>query len=251
VRKRWCHFREVAADHRIRCGGLKRVLESGAPVKVVFALWGAGDLPTAELGARLAATGADAVQLNVSDAAVANAMLRLTTFDAPVRAVVSVWSAGDLDIGAVGEILESVADRVAGWEVDAVSPIEPPVVPVGERAPGLWNIAFLRRPDDLPHDEWLDRWRNKHTEVAIATQATFGYIQNLVTAAITDPPVEIAAIVEELFPIDALTDPHAFYGSGGDSAELTRRIQRLMRSVATFGADRQVDVVPTSRYRLL
>ena len=37
---------------------------------------------------------------------------------------------------------------------------------------------------------------------------------------------------------------HAFYGSGGDDAELTARITRLMASVARIGADRDLDLVP-------
>ncbi len=43
-------------------------------------------------------------------------------------------------------------------------------------------------------------------------------------------------------------DIHAFYGSNGDQDELDRRLTRLMASVATMGADRDLDVVPTSRY---
>ena len=43
-------------------------------------------------------------------------------------------------------------------------------------------------------------------------------------------------------------DIHAFYGSGGDKAELDRRLTTLMESVAKMGADRDLDVVPTSRY---
>ena len=41
---------------------------------------------------------------------------------------------------------------------------------------------------------------------------------------------------------------HAFYGSGGDDAELDRRITELMASVSRIGADRDLDLVPTSRY---
>jgi hypothetical protein len=43
-------------------------------------------------------------------------------------------------------------------------------------------------------------------------------------------------------------DVHAFYGSGGDDAELASRMERLMASVARFGADRDLDLVPTSRF---
>jgi hypothetical protein len=46
----------------------------------------------------------------------------------------------------------------------------------------------------------------------------------------------------------ALTDVHEFYGSGGDDEELNRRITDLMASVARFGADQGLDLVPTSRY---
>ena len=88
----------------------------------------------------------------------------------------------------------------------------------------------------------------QHTPIAIRTQATFGYVQNIVEEALTPSSPEISAIVEELFPTTAMTDPHAFYGSGGDPAELDRRLTELMASVARFGADKGLDLVPTSRY---
>ncbi|UGT68754.1 EthD domain-containing protein [Nocardia gipuzkoensis] len=217
-------------------------------MKTIYALWGVHDLRTADLAPRL--PGAAAVQANISDAAVETAMLRITTFDAPVQAVVSVWWDGTPRTAAAERALSGVAERVAGWHVEEATPIPPPVTAALERAPGLSNIAFLRKPDDLSHAEWLDRWRTHHTAIAIETQATFGYVQNLVTGPATAAAPDIAGIVEELFPIEALTDPHAFYGSGGDGAELARRVDRLMTSVATFGGDRNLDVVPTSRYRL-
>lgn len=217
-------------------------------MKSVFALWGVGDLLAADF-APLAAVAA-AVQANISDAAVRTAMLRITTFDAPVQAVVSVWWADAPRAEVAARVLGAVAEKVEGWHVEEATPIPPPVTAALERAPGLSNIAFLRKPDDLSRAEWLDRWRTHHTPVAIETQATFGYVQNVVTGPATAGAPDIAGIVEELFPLEALTDPHAFYGSGGDGAELARRIERLMSSVATFGGDRNLDVVPTSRYRL-
>ncbi|MGQ4615231.1 EthD domain-containing protein [Nocardia sp. R7R-8] len=217
-------------------------------MKSIFALWGVGDLLAADFAPRLA--GAAAVQANISDAAVETAMLRITTFDTPVQAVISIWWTDGPCVEDAERVLSAVAERVEGWHVEEATPIPPPVTAALERAPGLSNVAFLRKPDDLSHAEWLDRWRNHHTAVAIDTQATFGYVQNLVTGPATAGAPDIAGIVEELFPIEALTDPHAFYGSGGDGAELARRIDRLMGSVATFGGDRNLDVVPTSRYRL-
>ena len=127
-------------------------------------------------------------------------------------------------------------------------PLAPPGQPDGERADALAQVAFLRRPADLPYDDWLAHWWGPHTQIAMETQATFGYVQNRVLSALTDDTPAIDAVVEELFPSSALHDIHAFYGSGGSQAELDRRITRLLESCAVMGADRDLDVVPTSRY---
>ena len=83
----------------------------------------------------------------------------------------------------------------------------------------------------------------------MATQATFGYVQNIVTRPVTDhQPRQVDALVEELFPSAGMVDMHAFYGSGGDAAELDDRLTRLMASVARIGFDRDIDLVPGSRY---
>lgn len=212
----------------------------------MFLLWGA-DLPLRDpaLHERLAAAGVRRWQVNLDDEPVAGA-LRLQTFDEPVRAVASAWTDGSP--GDVVDVLASVADRVAGWLVEERRPLDPPEMTDGSRADALANVAVLRRPEELAHDEWLRRWLEHHTPVAIETQATFGYLQNVVLSPVTPDAPRVDAIVEELFPTEAIGDMHAFYGSGGDDDELTRRITRLMESVATIGADRDLDLVPSSRY---
>ena len=116
------------------------------------------------------------------------------------------------------------------------------------RADALANIAILRRPEELSREEWLRRWLEEHTSVAIETQATFGYLQNIVVGPVTIDAPRVDALVEELFPSAALGDMHAFYGSGGDDDELGRRITRLMESVTRIGADRDLDLMPSGRY---
>ena len=148
--------------------------------------------------------------------------------------------------------------RVAGWEVEERRPIAPGESWDGSRLDALANIALLRRPPELTHDEWRHRWLVDHTPVAIATQGTFGYVQNIVVGPVTAATVEpaagaagdepVAALVEELFPTAAITDIHAFYGSDGTDADLSDRMERMMASVGRFGADRGLDLVPTSRY---
>lgn len=194
----------------------------------------------------LAAAGALRVHINVDDEAVAEAQLRRANGPSPIRAVVSIWTAGQYR--TVTRVLRSLDPGVAGWRVDERLPIRPPVVPDGRRADALANFAFLRRPVQLRHEQWLERWIGSHTSVAIQTQATFGYVQNVVGEPVTDGVREVAGIVEELFPMSAMTDWHAHYGSQGDEDELARRMAAMARSCDRFGASRGIDVVPTSRY---
>jgi hypothetical protein len=83
--------------------------------------------------------------------------------------------------------------------------------------------------------------------VAIETQSTFGYTQNAVVRPLTEGAPAFAAIVEELFPIEAISDLHVFFGAADDDV-LRDRMERMVASTAAFGANRDVDTVPTSRY---
>jgi hypothetical protein len=212
--------------------------------KNMFLLWDVepGDLHGADLHAALRDAGVTRLQLNVDDGPVVDAM-RFGEFDQPVRAIVSTW---DADAAAVSAALRAVG-TVHGYAVDERRRLDPPESWDGSRADALANVAILRRPSDLDREEWLRIWQVDHTPVAIRTQATFGYVQNIVTDVLGDAP-RVDAFVEELFPSAGMTDMHAFYGSGGDDAELNRRLTELMTSVARFGADKNLDLVPSSRY---
>ena len=216
--------------------------------KAIFALHrdDAGpDLLGPDFRSRLADAGVRRVQVNLDDADVAEAPLRFGP-GTPIRAVVAVWTDGD--VAPAVEVVRDLDPTAAGWRVEERRPVEPPETPDGERADALANLAFLRRPAAMSPEDWLDDWLERHTPVAIETQGTFGYVQNPVVEALTPDAPEVAGIVEELFPMAAMADTHAFYGSGGDEAELERRFTRLMESVARFGADHGLDLVPTSRY---
>jgi hypothetical protein len=216
-------------------------------MKLMFALWGEdlAGLHSPELHGRLAAVGVARLQVNVADEHVERAM-RISTFEPGIDGFVSAWTSSDpVPITAA---LHDAADRVVGWQVEERRPIAPPERWDGTRLDALANIAVLRRPEELTQAEWLHRWHVEHTPVAIATQATFGYLQNLVVSRLTDETPHVSGIVEELFPTAAIDDMHAFYGSGGDEAELAHRLHLLMASVARIGADRDLDLVPTSRY---
>ena len=98
------------------------------------------------------------------------------------------------------------------------------------RRPGrrLANVAVLRRPAGCP-TSGLRRWMVEHTPIAIRTQATSGCVP---------PARHRRAVTAAHHLVDARSwrscsrapgspsHMHAFYGSGGDDAELGRRIPR-------------------------
>ena len=200
---------------------------------------------------RLLTAGAAGLTAHVRDGAVAAAMMRLTTLRPPVAAVMTMWveqSYGPAIDEAVG-ILGADGVVVHGYLVTESVPMRLPATPAGERTDGFANIALLRRPADLATELWRERWQGQYTKVAIDTQATIGYTQNLVVRALTSDAPAVAAIVEEQFPDAALTDAMAWYGADGPD-DLADRLRRMVESVASFGADRDLDTVPTSRYDL-
>ena len=187
--------------------------------------------------------------VNLRDDVVRDSLMTLTTLDPPVVAFVSLWtqqSYGD-QVRAAIALLEKECDDVAAYLVTESVPLPPPDTVPGQRTAGLANVALLRRPNDLDEATWLTRWHIDHTPVAIATQSTFGYTQNAVVRPLTPGAPLIAAIVEELFPEEAISDLHAFFGAADDN-DLRDRMERMVASTAAFGANRDVDTVPTSRY---
>jgi hypothetical protein len=145
------------------------------------------------------------------------------------------------------ELLAAEAERIAAYLVTESVPMAPPSSPPGQRCPGLANVALLRRPAEMDEGTWLARWQRDHTPVAIATQSTFGYVQNYVVRPLTGEAPPLAAIVEELFPIEAVHSLHAFFGAT-DDAELADRMGRMIASTSAFGANENIDTVPTGRY---
>jgi hypothetical protein len=218
--------------------------------KLMYAVWGrdlSSSLRSPRLHAGLRAAGAERLQLNLDDEGVADAM-RIASDGAHVGAVLSLWG-DDLDPDSTTGCLGTAdgVERVDGWQVEERRRLDPTETWDGSRVDALAQVALLRRPAELPYEEWLHLWQVEHTGVAIRTQATFGYVQNIVQSAVTTGGQDVAALVEELFVPAAIHDRHAFHGSAGDEAELARRSRELMASVRRMGADRDIDVVPTGR----
>jgi hypothetical protein len=228
--------------------------------KVVYALWRPegdsvedfSDRVRGDLAGALLDLGVRGLQVNVADDAVASVVVRLIELDPQMEAVVSVWveTAMDSVRRPIEALLEEAASYVAGYLVTESTPLRNTTRPPrgGERTDGFANMAFLRRPARLSQEEWLDAWQNRHTPLAIDTQSTFGYTQNVVVRALTHDAPRFDGIVEELFPPEAMTDLHAFFDAVGDDDKLNKHMTAMGESTARFGASESIDVVPTSQY---
>lgn len=198
-----------------------------------------------------ARSGVRAARLAVADAAVSRAAGRRMESHPPVpAAMLSLWVDYAGDAGWEPLIDRWVARRSAYRVIEAeplCSERAHPAAP-GERVYGMCHVVWLRKPAQLDRASWLDIWQGSHTRVAIDTQSTFGYRQNVVTQALTadSPPVD--AIVEEHFPPEAMDSDHAFYATGGDEALLQQRMTAMLESCARFIDFEHIDVVPMSEY---
>ena len=235
----------------------------------MYALWPRGDADDgdvagrllADIGPALAATGAHGVQLNVIDdevaagASLAPRGMRRTTMDPPISAVVSVWidSAVNHLRAPFDAVFSDGGLRSVGYLVVESEPLPSAkqATGPGRRTDGFTQMAFLLRPERLTRAAWLERWRDHHTDVAIRTQSTFAYRQNLVVDALHDDAPAVDAIVEESFPIEALTDWYAFYDAVGDDARFSANVEAMIASTATFlDHETDLDVLATSQYVL-
>lgn len=223
--------------------------------KVIIALSGGPDddewvrRMCGPVAAGLLDLGVAGLTLNVRDEPVRASLMTLTTLDPPVRGFASLWvqQSYGVQVEEACRLLGREADTVAAYLVCESVPMPPPSSGPGQRAPGMANMALLRRPADLDEQTWLTRWQHDHTPVAIATQSTFGYVQNYVVRPITAAAPPVSAIVEELFPIEAVGSLRAFFGAA-DDADLSERMAAMIASTAAFGANVDVDTVPTGRY---
>jgi hypothetical protein len=227
--------------------------------KLIYVVWKPDDLPVDRLrhdllgptAQELMGVGVRALAVNLADEQAAFAQgLRITRIDTPMVGTVSVWVNTHLNRAPVERALARLFSRLAGYLVVESVPIvnTKHVAAPGARVPGICTVAFLQKPDALTYDAWLELWQGQHTPVAIETQSTFLYIQNVVVRALTADAPAWTAIVEEAFPAEAATDPMVFYDAGGSQEKLRERQRRMFASVQKFIDLSRLESHPMSSY---
>lgn len=192
-----------------------------------------------------------ALRLAVADSAVSPAdNKRMASFGELPDGVVSAWVDTVTHAESLQHLLERVVSKSAAYLVtESEQLVNSESVDGRGRFPGFCQVVFLQRPDRLSEQAWLDIWQGSHTGIAIATQSTFGYRQNVIVRALTAGSAPYSAMIEENFPDQAMTSDHAFYGAPDDET-LQANLTAMMESCARFIDFDRIDVIPMSEYLL-
>jgi hypothetical protein len=262
--------RDLAAQHhragpapgrsRQHQGHVAAATNHGATMeKLVYLLWkddrqSRGEFSQVllrELAPELVNADAVGVQLNLVDDAIVAAEHMLIENSKPrYHAMVSVWLESAFARQPIEQRLLQYAPRIAGYLVCESSPLPNTshVAAPPERTTGFCQVVLLRRPPRLRRQEWLSTWLDSHTQIAIDTQASFAYRQNVVVRALTDDAPSCDAIVEESFPAAAMDNREVFFAAQGDPALLQKHQQAMIDSCSRFIDFDKMEACPTSEY---
>jgi hypothetical protein len=187
----------------------------------------------------LFAMGATTVQVNVTASSLGHPFgVEPAAGTDQILAVVSLWvdsAEGTRAASALPDARPGGADW-HGWLVCESEPLPNrahPPAPDG-RVAGFAQMVALSRPAGMGWGEWRRTWQGGHTPVAINTQSSFRYVQNVVFRTLTEGAPPFAAIVEECFPAEAATDLHVFFDAVGDDARLARHMSAMSESCDRF-----------------
>ena len=178
---------------------------------------------------------AERIRVSVTDDDVA-AGTPIGTMDPPKSGMVSFWMEQSQDCADAEAVLAPACGRIEGYLVVESRPILSPLLDTkpGERTPGAAQVTCVTKRDDISKEEYLRIWYGEHRACAIETQDTFGYVRNEIVRALTPEAPAWTAIVEENFPIEALTSPEVFYDAVGDPARLAANQKRMMDTCQKF-----------------
>jgi EthD domain len=225
------------------------VLYRGPVEKIVYVLIGDPGASGRDLGralrteaaAALRLRGARRLQVNVVDPALG------PPFGVPpepgttqLAAAISMWVNTSEGFDALPQLPDGGPQ--CGWFGYLVCESEPrpntTAAPGPEgRVPGFAQLMLLGRQEGLGWGEWRRIWQGSHTSVALATQSSFRYVQNVIFRPLTPGAPSYAALAEECFPLAAASDLEVFFDAVGDEARLARHMAALSESCDRFMDD--------------
>jgi hypothetical protein len=162
-----------------------------------------------------------------------------------LTALASVWLDSYQDLpelpgaGAAWLVCESVPQPYG----DAMS------WPEGARSPGLTLVTLLDKPAATDESEFYRYWHDLHRATTAECHPFTSYVRNEVARSLTPGAPAVRGIVTESAPDPQdFLDPHRFYVSGGDPAQLRLNQKRVFSEVSEFIDLDTIQVAPMSEY---
>ena len=164
--------------------------------------------------------------------------------------VIMIWTNSSVYRQALEQLIEEHVARYTGYLVTESEPLvsDSRGAAPGERTPGMNQVVFLQRPPRLCVQEWLDIWHGSHTRIALETQSTFGYRQNVIIRSLTYAAPHYDAMIEENFPQEAISSRAAFYDAVGNEELYQQREKEMIDSCIRFIDFDKIDCIPMSEY---
>jgi len=227
--------------------------------KLVYIVWKPEDVTEGafktrllqEVAPQLQADGVRHLKISVVDETVApGTKLRIGSMQPPKQGMVSFWLEQAQERGRYEAVIATAVSKLACYLVVESRPLvnTTHVAPLGERTPGFSTVTCIEPLAGLTHEQFIEKWWYTQRDVAIETQSTFSYVRNEIVRALSPDAPAWAAVVEEGFPIEALTDPMAFYDARGDKARFQANLNRMIAAVSSFLALDKVESHPMSEY---
>lgn len=185
--------------------------------------------------------------LNLVDVA-PSAMARPRSDGTELGALVSLELAphATLDLATtLAKILDPSLQQIAGYSVEEAIPVDyEKTWPNGERSPGVKQVTLLRRKPGLSDAEFLHRWHDVHTPLAMEIHPLWRYNRNVIQSAVTANAPNYEGIVElHIREKETLLDVMKFFGS-------PENIQRIAADVTQWIDMERIEVYNMSEYVL-
>ena len=126
------------------------------------------------------------------------------------------------------------------------TPLTPPLL-TQETFSGTMQLCCFERREGLPDAALEQIWFQEHVQVALDTQNTLGYRQNLVLRSSHD---QLDGIVEEYFSIEAANSLTAFFADGDDEVKMMSNIHVLTESSERLLDLERSSVIHMTEHRL-
>ena len=193
------------------------------------------------------------LQINIADSDVVPANnLAQSNYPPAPNAVIFIKVKSYFLADTLESHLEKITNKIHGFVVsESIILDNTEKSLLGLRSEGFSQVVFLEKPETMSAFDWFDHWTKFHTKIAIQTQSNFIYVQNTVVRSLQKESPSFIAIIEECFPLEAMTDPEVFYNAKNNPKQFAKHAQIMMDSCEKFIDFKKIEVIPTSRYRII